>query len=572
MQFILATLNVAYVLTKPYPEEYENKTLAKSRECLKFRNEDFICRGHILNAMSDPIFDVYQNYLTARDLWNALEERYFTKDATRLKFIVSKFNFYKMVDLRLIMDQMYELEHILRNNDDSSLNHQQVEPRRITHQRRQRTFGTDFEMYLVGGDREGLIREYTIIYNLDEDPQAYSEAMKSHNSSFCKEDVNDEMDFIIRNNTWILIDLPHGSKSIKSKWIFERKLRFDGSIKKFKAWLVAKGFKQREGLDYFDTYAPVTRTTTIRILIALASINKLIIHQMDVKTAFLNGEALLIACYILNRVPRKRIIKTPYELWNKRTPKLYYFGYGHAGPLDDRFEENRFKTILKAHEISKEIVSIKIPIITVGNNGDSFPDHQYVEPRRSTCQQRQRTFGLDFEMYLVEGDRKGNNTWILIDLPPGSKAIKSKWIFKIKLRVDGRIEKFKAWFIAKGFTQREGLDYFDTYPPVARTTTIRILIALAFINKLVIHQMDVKTAFLNGELEYEVYIEQPEGSKLTYNTGRILAQNKYAKVIGSLIGDRSALEGYTDASWITDQEDYASTSRWIFTLGEGVVS
>nr|GEV30162.1 zinc finger, CCHC-type [Tanacetum cinerariifolium] len=88
--------------------------------------------------------------------------------------------------------------------------------------------------------------------------------------------------------------------------------------------------------------------------------------------------------------------------------------------------------------------------------------------------------------------------------------------------------------VAKGFTQKEGPDYFNTYTPVERTTTIRILIALATINKLIIHQMDVNTNFLNGELEEQVYLEQPEGSKLTYNTGRILAQNKYAKVIGSL--------------------------------------
>ncbi|GJS91269.1 ulp1 protease family, C-terminal catalytic domain-containing protein [Tanacetum coccineum] len=103
------------------------------------------------------------------------------------------------------------------NNDDSFSDHQQVEPRRSTHQQRQRTFGPYFEMYLVEGDRKGLIREYPIIYNLDEDPQTYSEAMKSHDSSFWKEAANDEMDSIIGNNTWILVDLPPGSKSIKSK-------------------------------------------------------------------------------------------------------------------------------------------------------------------------------------------------------------------------------------------------------------------------------------------------------------------------------------------------------------------
>ncbi|GLT82749.1 hypothetical protein SLE2022_010990 [Rubroshorea leprosula] len=105
----------------------------------------------------------------------------------------------------------------------------------------------------------------------------------------------------------------------------------------------------------------------------------------------------------------------------------------------------------------------------------------------------------------------GNNRWILMDLPPGCKPIGCKWIFKKKLKVDGTIDKFKARLMAKGYSQKYGIDYFDTYAPVARIATIRVLIALASIYKLVIHQMDVKTTFLNGELDEEVYMEQLEG-------------------------------------------------------------
>ena len=79
------------------------------------------------------------------------------------------------------------------------------------------------------------------------------------------------------------------------------------------------------------------------------------------------------------------------------------------------------------------------------------------------------------------------------------------------MKADGAIDKYKARLVVKGYKQREGLDYFDTYSPVTRITSIRMLIAIAGVYKLQIHQMDVKTAFLNGDLEEEIYLEQPEG-------------------------------------------------------------
>jgi hypothetical protein len=76
-----------------------------------------------------------------------------------------------------------------------------------------------------------------------------------------------------------------------------------------------------------------------------------------------------------------------------------------------------------------------------------------------------------------------------------------KWVFKKKLRLDGTIDKYKAMLVAKGYTQKEGKDFFDTYSPVARLTIIRVLLSLATSHGLLIHQMDVKIAFLIGELE-----------------------------------------------------------------------
>ena len=126
--------------------------------------------------------------------------------------------------------------------------------------------------------------------NVDDDPKTYSEAMSSRDSNFWKEAINDEMNSIMLNQTWVLTDLPPGAKPIGCKWIFKKKLNTNGSIDKFKARLVAKGYKQRHGADYFDTYAPVARISSTRCLIALPSIHNLVIHQMDVKTTFLNGD------------------------------------------------------------------------------------------------------------------------------------------------------------------------------------------------------------------------------------------------------------------------------------------
>ncbi|KAL0352264.1 UNVERIFIED_CONTAM: Retrovirus-related Pol polyprotein from transposon TNT 1-94 [Sesamum calycinum] len=104
-----------------------------------------------------------------------------------------------------------------------------------------------------------------------------------------------------------------------------------------------------------------------------------------------------------------------------------------------------------------------------------------------------------------------NHTWDLVDLPVGSKPIKCKWIFKKKIKPDGSIDKFKARLVVVGYTQKKGIDYFDTYSPVTKIATIRALIALSAINDLMIDQMDIKTVFLNGDLEEEIYMEQPEG-------------------------------------------------------------
>jgi hypothetical protein len=106
-----------------------------------------------------------------------------------------------------------------------------------------------------------------------------------------------------------------------------------------------------------------------------------------------------------------------------------------------------------------------------------------------------------------------NGTWEVIERPYGCKPIGYKLVFKKRLMLDDTIEKYKAEarLMAKGYTQKEGDDFFDTYSPVARLTTIKVLLSLESSHGLLVHQMDVNTTFLNEELEEEIYMDQPYG-------------------------------------------------------------
>ncbi|RVW97571.1 Retrovirus-related Pol polyprotein from transposon TNT 1-94 [Vitis vinifera] len=106
---------------------------------------------------------------------------------------------------------------------------------------------------------------------------------------------------------------------------------------------------------------------------------------------------------------------------------------------------------------------------------------------------------------------KCNDVWDLVELPNGVKTIGCKWVFKTKKDSLGNIERYKARLVAKGFTQKEGIDYTETFSPVSKKDSLRIILALVAHFDLELQQMDVKTTFLNGELEEEVYMKQPEG-------------------------------------------------------------
>ncbi|KAL5794998.1 hypothetical protein ACOSP7_003592 [Xanthoceras sorbifolium] len=114
---------------------------------------------------------------------------------------------------------------------------------------------------------------------------------------------------------------------------------------------------------------------------------------------------------------------------------------------------------------------------------------------------------MDAEIAAIER----NHTWDLTELPKGQKTIGVKWVYKTKLKENGEVYKYKARLVTKGYKQEFGVDYKEVFAPVARHDTIRLVIALATQNSWFIFQLDVKLAFLHGDLEEQVFIDQPPG-------------------------------------------------------------
>nr|GFB11830.1 retrotransposon protein, putative, Ty1-copia subclass [Tanacetum cinerariifolium] len=312
--------------------------------------------------------------------------------------------------------------------------------------------------------------------------------------------MNVEMQSMKDNEVWVLVELPPNGKTVGSKWLFKKKTDMDGNVHIYKARLVAKGFTQTPGIDYEETFSPFADIRAIRILIAIAACYDYEIWQMDVKTAFLKGYlneeeklklsksqgasserrnrtlldmirsmmsqttlpksfwdyALETAARILNMVPTKKVEKTPYE--DTQRKRWDILSTTHP----------RTKSTRKRHAPDRMCLYIDAEEHELGDLG---------EP-------------ANYKAALLDPD---------------------KWLFKKKTDMDGNVHIYKARLVAKGFTQTPGIDYEETFSPVADIRAIRILIAIAAYYDYEIWHMDVKTAFLNGYLNEEVYMEQPEG-------------------------------------------------------------
>lgn len=131
-----------------------------------------------------------------------------------------------------------------------------------------------------------------------------------------------------------------------------------------------------------------------------------------------------------------------------------------------------------------------------------------------------------------------NKTWTVVDLPAGRKAVGCKWVYKLKLDENGNISKYKARLVAQGFTQIHGEDCDEVFSPVCKSASFRLLLSEACVKNYIVHQIDVKSAFLNGTLKETIYMRQPPG----YTIG-----NKVFKLEKSLYGLKQSANVWNEA-------------------------
>jgi transposase InsO family protein len=161
--------------------------------------------------------------------------------------------------------------------------------------------------------------------------------------------------------------------------------------------------------------------------------------------------------------------------------------------------------------------------------------HMAVVPEPTTMQEAMSSANASDWQEAVNSELRSleeNKTWELVSLPYGQTPIPCKWVFKVKKDAQGNIERFKARLVVKGYAQRPGIDFDEVYAPVSKHATLRALLAKVAVEDLELHQFDVKTAFLNGELEEEIYMKPPEGLQVS--------PGKVCRLVKSLYGLRQA--------------------------------
>ncbi|GJS20023.1 zinc finger, CCHC-type containing protein, partial [Tanacetum coccineum] len=654
MHFLLTTLNVVYVLTTPMPELLEDATMEAIRIRAKWENDGYICRGHILNDMSDSLFDVYTNVESAKELWDSLKSKYMADDSSSKKFLES---------LRAQDSDKGKGKEVV----GPSVN--MAEERKNKNNKQNKGKKRDFKEHGsgLGSNKKPKLECWNCGKTGHFKRDCRSGNKKNANAGGSGKGSKDHSQDQGQNLEPVWNRFVKYSVSLISEAFY---VQVDAI-----AWWIDSGATTHVCKDrcWFKTYEPVEdgsvlymgddhfapvhgkgsvvlefssgKSITLFNVLYVPKLRKNLIsgpvlNKCGYKQVYESDKYILSKCGVfvgfgyynngmfmlnLNKVPddsdsvymssSSTVVNS--SLWHARLGHVHYKRMLEMSKddlipaIDENPDKYRggeyydhvfFQSVGIIHETTtpytpqkngvderknralKEMVNSMLSYsgLSEGFWGEAMAIVRLLDPKRKTLGEK----GINcifvgyvehskaYRFYVIEpndstkdiipnsdesqrddhsddvpheipkprkeaiddeiGSIIENNTWVLSDLPHGCKPLGCKWIFKRKMKVDGTIDKFKARLVIQGFRQKEGIDYFDTYAPVARITTIRLLLALAAIHNLVIHQMDIKTTFLNGDLDEDVYIKQPEGFVMPGN------EHKVCNLVKSLYGLKQA--------------------------------
>ncbi|KAH9768531.1 hypothetical protein KPL71_011635 [Citrus sinensis] len=513
MFFYLTTLNLARFLTEDAPKPKEGETNVQVASAIDaWHHYDFLCKNYVMNGLSDSLYNVYIGKKTAKKLWESLDQKYKTEDAEGM-----------------MLSETFQVAAIIEKLPLA---------------------WKDFKSYLKHKRKEMNIKGLVVKLRIKEDNR---NAKRRGVISMVKANV-----------------VEHGPKNNKNK-----KLGPKGGISKKQTKFQGKYFNcDKMGHKASDYKLPKKKQE--------ANVVKNITqHVSDINLSAVVSKVNLVGSnprewWIDTRATRHvcsdKGLFTSFEAVSNR--EKLFMGNSAMSEIEGQRKvilkmisgkELTLNDVLYVPEIRKNLVSGSLlNKHEIGNEEkDEAPEEeeeQEVEVRRSKRARIEKSFGPDFLTYLLESEPQNfkeavtspegalwkeainsevesilqNHTWKLVDLPLGCKPLGSKWIFKRKMKADGSIDKYKVRLVIKGYRQREDLDYFDTYSPVTRINSIRMIIAITTLRNLEIHQMDVKTTFLNGDLDEEIYMEQLEGF---IAPGQ---EKKVCKLVKSLYGLKQA--------------------------------
>ena len=379
--------------------------------------------------------------------------------------------------------------------------------------------------------------------------------MNSPEGPLWKEVIKSEIDSILQNHTWELLDLPPGSKPPEYKWIFKKKMKACGTIGKYKARLVIKGYKQKEGLDYFDTYSPVTRINSIRMVLAIAALQNLEIHQMDVKTAFLNGdldEKIYMDQpdgFIAPEQEKKvcRLVKSLYGL--KQAPKQWHQKFDSVMLANDfKINECDKYVCVKDTENGYIILCLYIDdMLTIGS------DDKMVKSTKAMLSTR-------FDMKYMG----------LADVILGVKILRTS--YGLVLSQSHYVDKILNKFSKDDFgVARTPLDV-NLYMSKNKGEGVSQLEYSKVIGSLMYLMSCIRPNIAYTVSKLSRYTSNPNDGHWK-GIIRVLRYLRYTHDYGLHYTRYPAvLEGYCDANWISNAKNLKSTSGYVFTLTSATVS